>query len=338
MISMYSRLRLRTLPSIFALLFAASSSMAAEIPTVTRLNDGPIITQHMDSRMGYNVQGPSLIKVPDWVENPLGEYYLYFADHRGTYIRLAYADDLLGPWTTHEPGSLQLAESFFPETLEEGAAANAYAHIASPDVHVRDDLQQIVMYVHGRDARAFDSATSQGLSAQVTRLATSTDGINFTGHPDILGRPYFRVIQHGDYYYGLAMPGYLYRSQDGISNFEEGPRLFNDDMRHSALLLRGDTLYVFWTQVGHAPERILMSTIELDGDWMSWQESEAIELLRPESDWEGGNLPIEPSTRGHAEGDVNQLRDPAIYEEDGEIYLLYSVAGESGIAIARLEF
>ena len=57
--------------------------------TVERLGSGPIITPEMDSRMGGNIQGPSLIKVPDWVENPLGKYYLYFADHRGTYIRMA---------------------------------------------------------------------------------------------------------------------------------------------------------------------------------------------------------------------------------------------------------
>jgi hypothetical protein len=35
-------------------------------------------------------------------------------------------------------------------------------------------------------------------------------------------------------------------------------------------------------------------------------------------------------------GPVHELRDPAIYEEDGRLYLLYSVAGEQGIAIARL--
>ena len=35
-------------------------------------------------------------------------------------------------------------------------------------------------------------------------------------------------------------------------------------------------------------------------------------------------------------GHVNQLRDPAIFEENGEVYLLYAVAGESGIGIARL--
>ena len=33
---------------------------------------------------------------------------------------------------------------------------------------------------------------------------------------------------------------------------------------------------------------------------------------------------------------VNQLRDPAIYEEDGRVYLLYTVAGERGIALAEV--
>ena len=42
--------------------------------------------------------------------------------------------------------------------------------------------------------------------------------------------------------------------------------------------------------------------------------------------------------RSVAYGHVNQLRDPAIYEEDGGVYLLYAVAGESGIAIAELHF
>ena len=32
------------------------------------------------------------------------------------------------------------------------------------------------------------------------------------------------------------------------------------------------------------------------------------------------------------------LRDPAIYEEGGRVYLLYSVAGEGGIATAELLF
>jgi hypothetical protein len=38
-----------------------------------------------------------VIRVPDWVENPLGAYYLYFAHHKGDHIRLAYARDPAGP-------------------------------------------------------------------------------------------------------------------------------------------------------------------------------------------------------------------------------------------------
>lgn len=45
---------------------------------------GLLIRPHMDPRMGANVQGPSMIRVPDWVPGRLGRYYLYFADHTQT--------------------------------------------------------------------------------------------------------------------------------------------------------------------------------------------------------------------------------------------------------------
>jgi hypothetical protein len=59
---------------------------------IDRLPQNPLIRANMDERMGGNIAGPSLIRVPDWIERPLGRYYLYFADHKGDYIRLAYAD------------------------------------------------------------------------------------------------------------------------------------------------------------------------------------------------------------------------------------------------------
>jgi hypothetical protein len=60
-------------------------------------------------------------------------------------------------------------------------------------------------------------------------------------------------------------------------------------------------------------------------------------VLEPEMAWEGGDLPLEPSREGIVRGPVRQLRDPAIFREGARIWLLYSVAGESGIAIAELE-
>lgn len=325
--------------------------------TVRRLPGNPIIRPHLDARMGGNVQGPSLIRVPDWVESPLGRYYLYFADHKGAYIRLAFADRLEGPWRMHEPGALQLAESHFltepapvpatattPTGASEGAAlegfaANAIAgvpspfesatlpHIASPDAHVRSDRREIVLYYHGLD----------GFRSQHTRVATSTDGIHFTGRPELLGNSYFRVFQHGAHWYAIGMPGVLYRSRDGLGGFESGPTLFPPTMRHSAVLRRGDSLLVFWTRVRDAPEHILLSTVDLAGDWKLWRAGETIDVLYPELEWEGADRPVAPSVRDAINVRVRQLRDPAVFAEDGRTWLLYAVAGESGIAIAELD-
>jgi len=316
---------------------------------VVRLGDGPIIAPSLHLSVGENIQGPSLIRVPDWVEDRLGSYYLYFADHKGRYIRLAYADALTGPWHVHPPGSLQLAQSRFlteapvPSAEELVAFKHRYRqngtaishdvlseittpHIASPDVHVDAVGRQIVMYFHGLEA----------VGTQVTRVATSANGIDFEARPELLGRSYFRVFQHDCATIALAMPGQLYRSRDGLSGFEPGPVLFNPNMRHAAVLRRGTELLVFWTQVGDAPERILLSRIDLSDNWMQWQDGPASEVLRPERSWEGADTPLTPSVRSTAYGMVNQLRDPAIYEEDGRVFLLYAIAGESGIAIAEV--
>jgi hypothetical protein len=326
---------LKTLVLLCCSLAVSFSAVQAAEPAgvnVTRLGNGPVISPNMDARMGGNIQGPSLIKVPDWVENPLGNYYLYFADHRGTYIRMAYADEVTGPWTVYSPGSLKLEDSFFPTTCPPcshapGRTGILYAHVASPDVHVRDDLQQIVMYYHG-----------QSTGGQFTRAAVSEDGIHFEGREENLGRAYFRVIEHDGFHYAMSMPGYLFRSRDGLTNFEAGPQFFTRNMRHSALLIRDDHLYVFFTNRGDEPERIMLSTIQLTGDWNDWTASDPVEVMRPEMDYEGADLPMEPSRGGYIDERVHQLRDPAIYQEDGRTYLLYSVAGESGIAVAEISF
>lgn len=315
---------------------------------------GLVIRPEMDGRMGSNVQGPSLIRVPEWVERPLGRYYLYFADHKGDYIRLAFADAPEGPWRMHEPGSLQLSESLFPTEpppKPEGAEAArdslpgtappgtpgipppeldaVHPHIASPDVHVDHAARRIVMYYHGLAA----------WGVQRSRVALSADGLRFEARPELLGPSYFRVFRHDGAHYALAMPGILFRSADGLTGFERGPVLFPGGLqRHTAVLVRDGVLHVAWTRVGDAPERLLHSRIPLRGDWRGCRvEGEPAELLRAELPWEGGDLPPAPSWRGAVDLPVNQLRDPCIFEEAGRTWLLYAVRGEAGIALAELE-
>jgi ketosteroid isomerase-like protein len=324
---------------------------AADV-TVRRFAANPIITPDLSPGIGINIQGPSLIRVPEWIPNPLGKYYLYFADHKGSYIRLAYADELAGPWTIHERGALHLEQSHFstdparvPPEVQEEIRLGGWApgpiegvpdrldsatkpHLASPDVHVREDRREIVMYFHGLADFRF----------QRTRVATSKDGIHFEANEPLVSRSYHRGFQHQGQWYAMSMPGIFSRSKDGISDFEAGEvRLFPSTMRHSALLKRGNVLYVFWSRVGDTPEHILLSRVDISGDWSTWSSTDPVSVIHPVESWEGADRPSVPSVRDAINVRVNQLRDPAIFEENGRTYLLYSVAGEAGIAIAEIE-
>src|SRR5262245_49188806 len=75
---------------------------------VTRLAQNPLITVDTSRSLGGNVNGPTVIRVPEWIDKPLGRYYMYFANHMGEFIRLAYADAVSGPWRVYEPGVLHV--------------------------------------------------------------------------------------------------------------------------------------------------------------------------------------------------------------------------------------
>jgi hypothetical protein len=318
---------------------------------IERLAGGPIIYPGISSSIGENIQGPSVIQVPGWVKNPLGKYYLYFAEHKGDKIKLAYSNEIVGPWKIFEQGTLKLENSTFltkapvlteqqktalPALFEKAGITKlghsfeeevTHPHIASPEVIIDNKNEEILLYFHGLEA----------VATQATRLAVSRDGINFilTSNKNI-GAPYMRVFNYDGYTYAMTMPGQVSRSLDGRTNFENGPKLFDRNLRHFDFYLESNTLYVFYTKVGDAPERIYLSTIDVSKPWKEWIESEPLPVMKPEFKWEGADVPLEPSFRSTAYGHVNQLRDPHIFESDGQRYLFYAVAGESGIAVAKI--
>lgn len=318
---------------------------------VRRLADEPIITAGSHPSIGDNINGPSLIRVPSWVSQPLGRYYLYFAHHKGDHIRLAFSDELAGPWTVHPGGVLALDESRFlterpPATEAEiasfesiyadmfgdyvppgGLLADATTpHIASPDVRVNDSYRTLTMYFHGLES----------LGMQVTRHATSLDGLHFDVDPPTIDGTYLRGFCHYETEYALTMPGTVLRRTGRPTEFDQGPAILPRTARHSAVQVVGDELRIYWTRVGDTPERILLSTVDLAPSWTDWTASESVEVLRPQLAWEGAGEPLVPSRRSAAPGPVNQLRDPAVYVEEERTYLVYAVAGESGLAIAEL--
>jgi hypothetical protein len=177
------------------------------------------------------------------------------------------------------------------------------------------------------------------IAGQVSFVALSEDGLDFSARPEVLGKFYFRVVRHKGYWYAFAKygneDGIIYRSEDGLTDFQPGPH-YRPGVRHTAPWIEDDTLYLLYSLAGDRPERILLSTIDLRREWRDWELSQPGIILEPELDYEGGNLPLEESSYGSATGPVRQLRDPGVYREGDRLYMLYSVAGERGIAIARL--
>ena len=357
--------------------------------TATRLLDTAIIdvTLHPSleeeaQSVGYpNINGPSLVRVPDWVEAPLGRYYLYFAHHKGKHIRMAFADQLAGPWTYYEDSTGTRSSSVLPlgktgTPLKEGGKTNLTTlldymgwseaialaqigrttrkvykekldqdiktsepttpHLASPEIVVDHEQKRMILYFH---------AVVEG-SLQMSFVAQSRDGLQFEVIPKPVALPYMRSFSgdftkklHGQHYF-LTMPGMLYRSTDGFTDFEVRQKwLFDTAVRHAGLYLQGTDLHLFYTRVGDEPERILYTMVDVSSpNWKEWRAGPSQELLQPEKDWEGAKLPIQPSLRGEVSLQVNQLRDPDIFEDrDGSLYLLYAGGGEQGIGIASMK-
>lgn len=298
---------------------------------IRRLCDKPIITPETHPRVGANITGPSLIRVPDWFDNGLGAYYLYFASHAGSSIRLAYADDLCGPWTLYEPGVLALDQS------------GCKHHIASPDVHIDDEKREFRMYYHGVIPGPRCNPLLLNIWRQKSKVSLSRDGLLFQPTEEVFGTDaddhagtYFRVFHWNSYHYVAAMYGMFFRSRDGLTNFEQGPTLFTENLRHLAVDLRENTLRIYFSNAHDCPETILLSTVELTDDWLTWTATDPVTVMVPGTPYEGVDLPLEPSERDAPHGRVRELRDPAVFKEEGRTYLLYTVAGESGIAIAEV--
>jgi hypothetical protein len=340
---------------------------------------------------GRNINGPSVIRVPEWlrprlVDTPAAEanYLLYFGNHGGNYIRMAYASSIEGPYTFYcmrrdvpkgERGVLDLGST---DEIVIGNGLSVHQHIASPQVRLDHEQKRVVMYFHGR-IKGREGVEVRG-NKQKTLVATSEDGLGFRDgiKSVIVGFAYYDPFEIGGQLYAVASRGSLYRARDPENPFTPPPgwdygkelwvaegehpsdNPFQHDIaeakkagelpdhvgrgRHFSMHVEGDRLEFFYTRVGDAPERILMSVVNVDADedgqidpFTEWEPSfPPCEILAPQREWEGAEHPVEPS-RGSAGTGVQQLRDPHVFQDTGgALYMFYTGAGEEAIGVARL--
>jgi hypothetical protein len=307
-----------------------------------RISQSPIVWPDMDDRMGDNIATPCLIVMPEWATERLGKYHLYFSDHKGRYLRLAYSDNVTGPWQIHTPGVMDVEDSLFvDQNLTPGPhlvpSSDIYAHIGSPHVCVDNDNHVFHLYYHGLLAGG----------SQSTRYASSTNGLDFSPQPPLLGPPYFKVAPYKDKLVAVAFGGQLLIADNWAGPFKPqghlpvGPTGDQAYWRHADINIIDDTVHFLFSRIGDSPERIQYATLDLTTDPQHWQASGLIEIMRPQDQWEGADLPVTPSVIGFAPTQLHQLRDPTFFTDtasntDGNTYLVYVGGGESGIGLARI--
>jgi len=297
-----------------------------------RISFQPVIGHHLRDHVGDNINGPSVIEVPEWLPRPLGRYYMYFAHHTGDHIRMAFADHVDGKWTLLDGGVLGLSETGFVQHTvpapEDGKPVTP--HIASPDVHIDDEGKQFRMLFHGVNPDG----------SQTTRLAASDNGLQFREAGDVKAPCYLRVVSWQDRLIGVAWGGELFTSLEWGAPFERGPSLLErpngPDMlaRHPFIVLRGPEMHVFYSLIGDQPERIWHARVHLSENWQDWSLGSPKVILSPELAWEGANLPVTASSVGAADSLEHALRDPFVL---GDL-LFYVGGGENGIGIAEIDW
>ncbi len=293
-----------------------------------RFQHNPLLHVDQHPALGGNANGPSVIRVPSWVQEPLGRYYMYLAHHQGEGIRLAYADEVDGPWQLYRGQVLHKEDTPYED------------HIASPDVHVDEERRCIWMMYHGC------SPEMQGKD-QKSSYAESPDGLRFHSDQTCFPDPYHRwvKIRESWYMFSGGSGRRLYRSRRPGEEMEPGPVLELEGesfsgayrLRHVALDLRGNELDIYFSAVGDCPERIRACSVKISGDWWQWRAGPSREILTAERTYEAADLPLSASRSGSVHVPVHQLRDPYVFREQGKRFLFYSIAGEQGIAGARLD-
>ena len=200
------------------------------------VNGGAVIANTSDSN-NDDTAFPTVVKIPDWIAaadraDPSANYYMYYGNHGGDYIKMKWAASINGSWTEY---SFTGGTGPFPSrgVFDVGSANNDptrddYDHISAPDVIIDDVNQRFVMYFHGE--RPSSSPASRVHERFVT---TSGTGLNFNdavsgngepGHGPIevdvltnsgltrdvwIGDDYMRVFEKAGRFYGVGKRGLI---------------------------------------------------------------------------------------------------------------------------------
>ncbi|KAM5343853.1 hypothetical protein ACJ41O_012390 [Fusarium nematophilum] len=127
---------------------------------------------------------PSVFHAGAHLDEPLGEWYLYYAPHENPGgISLLYSDDLEGPWTEYDDN---------PVIKNVWQPHYSVPHVSSPEASWNDQAGRLFVYFHGDNTQTRWAETDNGVDFDYGGIAVD----NAMGGPNVTETSYARVFPH----------------------------------------------------------------------------------------------------------------------------------------------
>jgi len=318
--------------------------MERSVGSVTRIcKEGECLLTPINHDQCSNINGPFPLRTRSWMHPVFREHsvLVYYSSHLSKGLKGFI--HVLG-------GNNEEIETYrhLGITLDfSGPLCQSYH---SPSLVVDDTTETTYMYVHGHMCRSGTQPTVLFQSRDGVAWTATTNNHNWNSTTKILLNDLFYMtapIWYKDAYYALAET-----QENSIgsavllkSSSLEGPflkhKIVAQGLRHVDVHLIDSTLCLFYTLIGDMPERIMLSTIDLEDNDLSLLPGPTV--LTPIHEHEHGNAPDVPSSSGASGcGPASELRDPH-FLPDRDVsenvlsgLLFYAVQGERAIAMARI--
>ncbi|KAF0636484.1 hypothetical protein FPSE5266_02810 [Fusarium pseudograminearum] len=127
---------------------------------------------------------PSIFHAGQYLDDPLGEWYLYYAPHENPGgISLVYSDSLEGPWKEY-PNN--------PIISNKWDSHYSVPHVSSPDAAWNEEAGRMFLYFHGDNTKTRWAESSNGIDFEYGGMAVS----NEMASSETTESSYARVFNH----------------------------------------------------------------------------------------------------------------------------------------------
>ena len=222
-----------------ALLAVTLVSLVVASDRAVRFPQNPIVTPASSPSIGDNINGPSLIRVPAWVERPLGRYYLYFSSPGNTSACMPTSCQDRGRFTSRARSDSRRRRA--------ASITSRRRTCMSTMPGVRSSCTSLSVRRQHRQQRPRRHQRTEDVSGDFGRWSSLPVGAQPLGPRISACSTGARLLRHRARRHRPALAGTCGRH---LSRTDSDRRDSGRLLRHAAVDVHGDVLRVYYSRIG----------------------------------------------------------------------------------------